>query len=67
MYDTVKDIAFMFWIKCSKYPKEALTKEFCDKLFDEALSEYRTMHRINALSCEIQCADSLVGEVSRDG
>ncbi len=67
MYDTVKDIAFMFWIKCSKYPKEALTKEFCDKLFDEALSEYRTMHRINALSCEIQCADSLIGEVSRNG
>lgn len=59
MYDTIKDIAFMFQIKCSKYPKEALTIELCDKLFDEALSEYRTMNTINALSCEMQCADRL--------
>lgn len=53
MYNTIKDIAMLYQIKCSKYAKEDLTNELCDVLFDETLAEYQTMNEINRLSCEM--------------
>ena len=53
MYNTIKDIAMLYQIKCSKYAKEDLTNELCEVLFDETLAEYQTMNEINRLSCEM--------------
>ena len=53
MYNTIKDIAMLYQIKCSKYAKEDLTYELCEVLFDETLAEYQAMNEINRLSCEM--------------
>lgn len=53
MYNTIKDIAFLYQIKCNKYDKEMLTKEFCEMLFDETFKEYQMMNEINRVSCEM--------------
>lgn len=47
MYEIIKDIATMFYIKCSKYPKEQLTQNFRDILFDEVIEECVEMGIIN--------------------
>lgn len=46
-YEAMKEIATMFYIKCSKYPKEMLTQEFRDVLFDEVIEECVEMDIIN--------------------
>ena len=43
----MKDVAMMFYIKCSKYPKEELTNDFCDILFEEVIDECIAMGTIN--------------------
>ena len=48
MYEIIKDIATMFYIKCSKYPKEQLTQNFRDILFDEVIEECIAMGIINS-------------------
>ena len=48
MYEMIKDIATMFYIKCSKYPKEQLTNDFRDILFDEVIEECIAMGIINS-------------------
>ena len=48
MYETIKDIATMFYIKCSKYPKEQLTQNFRDIIFDEVIDECIAMGIINS-------------------
>jgi hypothetical protein len=53
LYDTIKHIATMYHIKCSKYTKEELTPEMRDLLFDEAFDEYCTMEDINSKLNEI--------------
>lgn len=47
-YEAIKEIATMFYIKCSKYPKEMLTQEFRDVLFDEVIEECIAMDIINS-------------------
>lgn len=46
-YEAIKEIATMFYIKCSKYPKEMLTQDFRDILFDEVIEECAEMAIIN--------------------
>ena len=48
MYEMIKDIATMFYIKCCKYPKEQLTNDFRDILFDEVIEECIAMGIINS-------------------
>ena len=48
MYEAMKHIATVFYIKCNKYKKEELTLELRDILFDEAFNEYCTMNAINS-------------------
>lgn len=52
MYETIKHIATLFYIKCSKYTKEELTSEFRDTLFDEVFNEYCTMESVNSKLAE---------------
>jgi hypothetical protein len=52
MYDAIKHIANSFQIKCSKYPKEELSPDFRDILFDEAFNEYAEMEHINSKLAE---------------
>ena len=52
MYETIKHIATVFHIKCSKYKKEELTLELRDTLFDEAFNEYCTMDNVNSKLAE---------------
>lgn len=52
MYEAIKHIATSFHIKCSKYPKEELTLEMRDILFDEAFNEYSMMENINSKLAE---------------
>lgn len=47
LYEAIKEIATRFYIKCSKYPKEELTFELREVLFDEAFNEFCTMENIN--------------------
>lgn len=47
LYEAIKQIATMFYIKCSKYPKEELTIQLREILFDEAFNEFSTMAKIN--------------------
>jgi hypothetical protein len=54
MYDAIKHIANSFQIKCSKYPKEELSPDFRDILFDEAFNEYCTMENINSKLAEME-------------
>ena len=51
-YEVIKEIATMFYIKCSKYPKEELTKNFRDVLFDEVIEECVEMDIINSSMVE---------------
>ena len=46
-YEIIKQIATMFYIKCSKYQKEQLTNNFRDILFDEVIEECIAMGIIN--------------------
>ena len=48
MYEMMKDVAMMFYIKCSKYPKEQLTQNFRDILFEEVIDECIAMGIINS-------------------
>lgn len=52
MYDAIKHIANSFQIKCSKYPKDELSPDFRDILFDEAFNEYAEMENINSKLAE---------------
>lgn len=54
MYDAIKHIANSFQIKCSKYPKEELSPDFRDILFDEAFNEYAEMENINSKLAEME-------------
>lgn len=47
MIRTIKQIAMSFHFKCNKYSKEQLTSDLCDRLFDEAVTEYCTREKIN--------------------
>jgi len=47
LYEAIKHIATVFYIKCNKYSKEELTLELREKLFAEAFNEFRTMVAIN--------------------
>ena len=47
-YEIIKQIATMFYIKCSKYSKEELTQNFRDILFDEVIEECIAMDMINS-------------------
>ncbi len=51
-YEVIKEIATMFYIKCSKYPKEMLTQDFRDVLFDEVIEEFAEMVIINSSMAE---------------
>ena len=53
LYDAIKDIATRFHIKCSKYPKEELTIQMREVLFDEAFNEFVAMYDINNKTAEI--------------
>lgn len=52
LYEAIKQIATMFYIKCSKYKKEELTIQMREILFEEAFNEYRTMESINSKLAE---------------
>lgn len=54
MYDAIKHIANSFQIKCSKYPKEELSPDFRDILFEEAFNEYAEMENINSKLAEME-------------
>lgn len=47
LYEAIKQIATRFYIKCSKYPKEELTIQLREILFEEAFNEFCTMERVN--------------------
>ena len=53
LYDAIKQIATMFYIKCSKYKKEELTISMRELLFDEAFNEFCTMDSINSKTAEM--------------
>ena len=47
LYESIKQIATMFYIKCNKYSKEELTIQLREVLFDEAFNEFCTMTNTN--------------------
>ena len=47
LYDAIKQISTMFYIKCNKYSKEELTFPLRETLFNEAFNEFCTMNSIN--------------------
>ena len=53
MYEDIKHIANVFRIKCGKYPKEELTPELIDTLFEEAFNEYCMMNKVNLMTEQI--------------
>ena len=53
LYEAIKDIATRFYIKCSKYPKEELTIQMREILFEEAFDEFCAMDHINSKTAEI--------------
>ena len=53
LYEAIKDIATRFYIKCNKYPKEELTYQLREVLFDEAFDEFCAMDSINSKTAEI--------------
>lgn len=53
LYEAIKDIATRFYIKCSKYPKEELTIQLREILFEEAFNEFCTMESINSKVAEM--------------
>ena len=53
LYDAIRDIATRFHIKCSKYPKEELTIQMREVLFNEAFNEFVMMYDTNNKTAEI--------------
>lgn len=47
MLQIIKDVAFLFHTKCSKYDKSELTQELQDILYKEALNEVVQIKEIN--------------------
>ncbi len=43
----MKDVAMLFYTKCTKYKQEELTQELRDVLFKEAVSEVVQTNEIN--------------------
>ncbi len=52
LYEAIKHIATVFYIKCSKYKKEELTIQLREILFEEAFNEFCTMENINSKLAE---------------
>ena len=48
----IKEIAVLFFLKCSKYPREQLNREFIDDLYNETIHEFCMMNMINNKSNE---------------
>lgn len=48
LYEAIKDISTRFYIKCNKYPKEKLTIQMREILFEEAFNEFCTMESVNS-------------------
>lgn len=49
LVEVIKEISMSFYNKCSKYPKEQLTPELRDMLFDETVNEQCMMNKINSI------------------
>ena len=62
LYEVINDIATRFYIKCNKYPKEELTIQMREKLFDEAFNEFCTMENINNKAAEMMAENNCKGE-----
>ena len=52
LYEAIKDISTRFYIKCNKYPKEELTYQLRETLFEEAFNEFCMMNNINSKLAE---------------
>lgn len=52
LYEAIKHISTVFYIKCSKYPKSELTIQLREILFEEAFNEYCTMENANSKLAE---------------